>query len=145
VVFICSLNFDYKHDPFEPAAIPRNRADAYRNDAEKERQRAMDLNRHIVKEEEELRVIYTALTRTSKYSFITASKRDCMIPEYSIKHPHFETLQNQCENSHYVPFEEEKDKQFKEAYEKRIPSQKPKRNGQKNKSEKQNNDETKQK
>jgi superfamily I DNA/RNA helicase len=59
----------------------------------------------MIKEEEELRVIYTALTRTSKYSFITASNKDSMKPDHTIKHPHFEHLQKAVGSEETVPFD----------------------------------------
>jgi hypothetical protein len=76
----------------------------------------MDLNRYILKQEEELRVIYTSVTRTSKYCFVSASKGDCHLPEFSVKHPHFETLFNEGGHSLFVPFEAKEDLEFKAEY-----------------------------
>lgn len=67
----------------------------------------------MLREEEELRVVYTALTRTSKYSYVSASKNDNRSFNQGIKHPHFEFLQREAKISEPIPFDKDEDKQFK--------------------------------
>ena len=96
IVFLCALNHAYFQSEYEQDPVDYNNL----SDAERERKQNFQKDSMVEKMSEELRLIYTAVTRTSGYLYVSASKKDSI--RYSFNpflppHPVFERLKKICE------------------------------------------------